>query len=53
MQYTSPVEFLLMRRISSIFKWSGGAMVLGKLSVPERPTNLDHSRAGAYCACRW
>ena len=21
--------------------WSGGAMVLGKLSVPGRPTNLD------------
>ena len=26
-------------------------MVLGKLPVPERPTNLDHSRARAYCAC--
>ena len=26
-------------------------MVLGKLSVPERPTNLDNSRARAYCAC--
>ena len=36
--------------------WSGGAMVLGKLPVPGRPTNLDHSRARAYCACsgyRW
>ena len=31
--------------------WSGGAMVLGKLPVPGRPTNLDHSRARAYCAC--
>ena len=30
---------------------SGGAMVLGKLPVPGRPTNLDHSRARAYCAC--
>ena len=29
----------------------GGAMVLGKLSVPWRPTNLDQSRARAYCAC--
>ena len=29
----------------------GGAMVLGKLSVPRRPTNLDNSRARAYCAC--
>ena len=26
-------------------------MVLGKLPVPGRPTNLDKSRAGAYCAC--
>ena len=26
-------------------------MVLGKLSVPGRPTNLGKSRAGAYCAC--
>ena len=26
-------------------------MVLGKLPVPGRPTNLDYSRAGAYCAC--
>ena len=26
-------------------------MVLGKLPVPGRPTNLDKSRARAYCAC--
>ena len=26
-------------------------MVLGKLPVPGRPTNLDKSRAMAYCAC--
>ena len=31
--------------------WSGGAMVLGKLPVPGRPTNLDYSRARAYRAC--
>ena len=31
--------------------WSGGAMVLGKLPVPGRPTNLDWGRARAYCAC--
>ena len=31
--------------------WSGGAMVLGKLPVPGRPTNLDDSRARAYCSC--
>ena len=28
-----------------------GAMVLGKLSVPGRRTNLDNSRARAYCTC--
>ena len=26
-------------------------MVLGKLPVPRRLTNLDDSRASAYCAC--
>ena len=31
--------------------WSGGAMVLGKLPVPGRPTYLDDSRARAFCAC--
>ena len=31
--------------------WSGGARVLGKLPVPGRPTNIDESRARAYCAC--
>ena len=30
---------------------SGGAKVLGKLPVSGRPTNLDYSRARAYCAC--
>ena len=34
-----------------MYGWSVGAMVLGKLPVPGRPTDLDHSRAGAYCAC--
>ena len=34
--------------------WSGGAMVLGKLPVPGRPTNLDYSRARAFCSrCGW
>ena len=31
-------------------------MVLSKLPVPGRPTNLDYSRARAYCAysrCGW
>ena len=31
--------------------WSGGAMVLGKLPVPGRPTSLDKCRARAYCSC--
>ena len=31
--------------------WSGGAKVLGKLPVLGRPTNLDYSRARAYCTC--
>ena len=26
-------------------------MVLGRLPVPERPTNFDCGRARAYCAC--
>ena len=26
-------------------------MVLGKLSMPGRPSNLDKSKARAYCAC--
>ena len=26
-------------------------MVLGKLSVPGHPTNLNNSRARVYCAC--
>ena len=41
-------------RASMLYKqwgWSGGAKVLGKLSVPGRPTRLDDSRARAYCAC--
>ena len=41
-----------MSRRSPVMRgWSCGAMVLGKLSVPRRPTNLDNSRARAYCAC--
>ena len=31
--------------------WSGGTKVLGKLSVLGRSTNMDNSRARAYCAC--
>ena len=42
--------------LKPIVGWSGGAMVLGKLPVPGRPTYLDDSRARAYCAvsgCGW
>ena len=42
---------LLPEDLNSELGWSGGAMVLGKLPVPGRPTNLDYSRARAYCAC--
>ena len=31
--------------------WSGGAMRLSKFPLPGHPTNLDYSRARAYCAC--
>ena len=31
--------------------WLGGAKVLGKHPVPERPINLDYSRTRAYCTC--
>ena len=41
----------MSRRSPVVRGWSGGAMVLVKLSVPRRPTNLDNSRARAYCAC--
>ena len=38
-------------RCSKHMGWSGGAMVLDKLTVPGRPATLDRSRAKAYCAC--
>ena len=41
----------MSRRSPVVRGWSGGALVLGKLSVPRRPTNLDIGRARAYCAC--
>ena len=39
-------------RLRFLLGWSGGAMVLGKLPVPGRPTNLDLSRARVCRACR-
>ena len=40
----------MSRRSPVVRGWSGGAMVLGKLSVPRRPSNLHNSRTRAYCA---
>ena len=31
--------------------WSGGAIMLNKFPVSERPANSDNSRARAHCAC--
>ena len=39
------------RRSPVVRGWSEGAMVLGKVSVPGRPTNLDNRRERAYSAC--
>ena len=49
---SNPTTHRLLR-VASVLKggWSGGAMVLGKLPVPERPTYLDRSRARADCTC--
>ena len=43
--------FNLFHCIPSQIGWSGGAMVLGKLPMPRRPSNLDYGRTRAYCAC--
>ena len=42
---------LLMFMGETKIGWSGGAMVLGKLPVQGRPTNLAYSKAKAYCTC--
>ena len=31
--------------------WSGGAMILDKLPVSGRPTDLEKNRARVYCTC--
>ena len=36
--FFSPLSFLLFLPLSGRWGWSGGAMVLGKLPVPGRPT---------------
>ena len=55
-QVRSPSGHTLPSFLPRIPGWLGGAMVLGKLPVPGRPTNLDYSKARAYCTfswCRW
>ena len=51
------LQQVIILRFSGRFSgWLGGAKMLSKLPVPERPTTLDYSRARAYCACsrcRW
>ena len=42
---------IMLDRFVKFRGWSGGAMVLGKLPVPGRPTSLEMSRAWAYCSC--
>ena len=49
--FYSHLSFLIFFPLFGRRGWSGGAKVLGKLSVPGRPTSLDDSRARAYCAC--
>ena len=38
-------------KFTKVRGWSGGAKVLGKLSVLGRPTSLDDSRERVCCAC--
>ena len=47
----SPFQFSMEYVLKEGVGWLGGAKVLGNLPVPGRPTNLDYSRARAYCAC--
>ena len=44
-------NFDILYHLFHYMGWSGGAEVLGNLPVPGRSTNLDYSRARAYCAC--
>ena len=47
------VSFIVVmpKHLTCVTGGSGGAMVLDKLPVPGRPTNLDDRRARAYCTC--
>ena len=57
LRYVSNVAtFIADALLPFMLGWSGCAMVLGKLPVSGRPTNLASSRARAYCAssrCGW
>ena len=48
-----PNELLLPKFYHFVFRlgWSGGMMVLDKLLVPGRLTNLAYSGTRAYCTC--
>ena len=37
--------------IPNLRGWLGDAMLLDEVPVPGRSTNLENSRAKAYCAC--
>ena len=40
-EFTNTLDYILPKTALDIMGWSGGAMVLGKLPVPGRPTCLD------------
>ena len=52
---TIPNIIILIQIDQSVYEqrggWSGGAKVLSKNFRAGRPTNLDISRARAYCTC--
>ena len=50
-QSTTPQNITFANSFFESGGWSGGAMVLCKLTVPGYPTHLDKSRARAYYAC--
>ena len=45
------VESVQVLNLVGMWGWSGSAMVLGKLPVSGRPTNLGYCRGRAYCTC--
>ena len=49
--FFSRLSFLFLSPSLGELGWSGGAMVLGELPVPGRPTIWMIVGARAYCAC--